>query len=197
MRQEDHMTIGVDDLIARLGSGIETSPGVCGGEPRIAGTRIPVWTLEQGRQLGASEADLLRDYPGLRAADLVNAWTYVAANRDEIEAQIRENEAAPPSTLPSTVGEVMPGGTSLTRRSFRGYDRERETYERLKHELLTRAEGKYVVLVADAVEGPFESFPEARRAGYARFGPGPLYVKQVLAVEPVVEAPRIVVPCRS
>jgi uncharacterized protein (DUF433 family) len=88
------MTHGVESLLARLGSGIEATPGVCGGEPRIAGTRIPVWTLEQARRLGASEADLLRDYPGLRAADLVNAWAYVAAHGEEIERQIRENEEA-------------------------------------------------------------------------------------------------------
>jgi uncharacterized protein (DUF433 family) len=88
------MAIGVEEPIARLGSGIESTTGVCGGEPRIAGTRIPVWTLEQARRLGASEADLLRDYPGLRAADLVNAWSYVATHREEIEGQIRENEEA-------------------------------------------------------------------------------------------------------
>lgn len=88
------MAIGLEELIARLGSGVESTPGVCGGEPRIAGTRIPVWTLEQARRLGASEADLLRDYPGLRAADLVNAWTYVATHGEEIEAQICDNEEA-------------------------------------------------------------------------------------------------------
>ena len=88
------MAIGVEELIARLGSGIVSTAGVCGGEPRIAGTRIPVWTLEQARRLGASEADLLRDYPGLRAANLVNAWTYVVTHREELEAQIRENEEA-------------------------------------------------------------------------------------------------------
>src|SRR3954453_7279892 len=88
------MAIGVEELIARLGSGIESTAGGGGGGPRIAGTRIPVWTLEQARRLGASEADLLSDYPGLRAADLVNAWTYVATHREQIEAQIRENEEA-------------------------------------------------------------------------------------------------------
>jgi uncharacterized protein (DUF433 family) len=88
------MVQGVEQLIAGLGAGIVSSPEVCGGEPRIAGTRIPVWTLEQARRLGASEADLLHDFPGLRAADLVNAWSYVAVNRVEIEEQIRANEEA-------------------------------------------------------------------------------------------------------
>jgi uncharacterized protein (DUF433 family) len=74
--------------------GIEKTPGVCGGEPCIVRTRIPVWILERGRQLGSSEADLLRAYPTLRAQDLVNAWAYVDAHREEIEQQIRENEEA-------------------------------------------------------------------------------------------------------
>ncbi len=57
-------------------------------------TRIPVWVLIQARQLGASEADLLRDYPTLRAEDLANAWAYARAHREGIEQQISENEAA-------------------------------------------------------------------------------------------------------
>ena len=72
--------------------GIERTPGVCGGEPCIIRTRIPVWVLERARQLGTSEADLLGAYPTLRAQDVVHAWAYVDAHRDEIEEQIRENE---------------------------------------------------------------------------------------------------------
>jgi hypothetical protein len=41
-----------------------------------------------------SEADLLRAYPTLNAADLTHAWAYVRAHRAEIEEQIRENEEA-------------------------------------------------------------------------------------------------------
>jgi uncharacterized protein (DUF433 family) len=74
--------------------GIESRPGVCGGDPCIVRTRIPVWVLEQSRRLGISEADLLRSYPALRAEDLANAWAYVRAHREEIDRQIRENEEA-------------------------------------------------------------------------------------------------------
>lgn len=74
--------------------GIESSPGLCGGDPCIVRTRIPVWTLVQARRLGSSEAELLRAYPALRAEDLVNAWAYFRAHRDEIEQQIREHEAS-------------------------------------------------------------------------------------------------------
>src|SRR3954462_3156654 len=74
--------------------GVESNPGVCGGEPCIVRTRIPVWLLEQARRLGTSEAELLHAYPTLRAADLVNAWNYVYNHRDEVEQQIRDNEEA-------------------------------------------------------------------------------------------------------
>lgn len=74
--------------------GIESAPGVCGGEARIVRTRIPVWVLEHARRLGTSEADLLRAYPTLRAEDIATAWAYARSHREEIEDDIRENEAA-------------------------------------------------------------------------------------------------------
>ena len=73
--------------------GIESRPGVCGGEPCIVRTRIPVWVLDQARRLGTSESDLLRAYPTLRAEDLANAWAYVRSHGEEISRQIAENEA--------------------------------------------------------------------------------------------------------
>src|SRR3972149_10204208 len=74
--------------------GIESIPGVCGGEPCITRTRIPVWVLEQARRLGTSEAELLRCYPALRAEDLANAWAYVRAHSEDIQRQITANEEA-------------------------------------------------------------------------------------------------------
>lgn len=74
--------------------GIEKTPGVAGGEPCLVRTRIPVWVLVQAQKLGSSEADILRAFPTLRAEDLTNAWAYYRANRNEIEQQILENEAA-------------------------------------------------------------------------------------------------------
>jgi uncharacterized protein (DUF433 family) len=74
--------------------GIESTPGVWGGEPCIVRTRIPVWVLVQAKRLGTSEAELLRSYPVLRAEDLANAWAYARAHREEIEQQILANETA-------------------------------------------------------------------------------------------------------
>ena len=74
--------------------GIESIPGVSGGDPIILRTRIPIWLLVQARQSGVSEADLLRGYPSLRAQDLANAWAYYSTHQDEIDRQIAENENA-------------------------------------------------------------------------------------------------------
>jgi uncharacterized protein (DUF433 family) len=74
--------------------GIEITSNVCGGEPCIIRTRIPVWLLVQARNLGMKEVELLNSYPTIRAEDLSNAWNYYRANKEEIEQQIRENEEA-------------------------------------------------------------------------------------------------------
>ena len=74
--------------------GIEFDPRVCGGSARMAGTRIPVWSLEKWRRLGSSNEEILRNYPTLQATDLLNAWQYVARHSQEIEREISENAAA-------------------------------------------------------------------------------------------------------
>ncbi len=74
--------------------GIESNPSVSGGEACIVRTRIPVWVLVQARNLGTSEADILRAYPTLRAEDLSNAWAYYRAHKEEIDKNIQENETA-------------------------------------------------------------------------------------------------------
>ncbi len=69
--------------------GVEKTPGVVGGDACIVRTRIPVWTLVNYHRLGASDTQILEDFPTLRAADLVNAWAYADTHPDEIEKAIR------------------------------------------------------------------------------------------------------------
>lgn len=76
------------------GKGITKTPGVCGGEACIAGTRIAVWLLVEAQQLGIRESQLLQDYTHITAADLVNAWAYAAAYPEEIAAAILANNEA-------------------------------------------------------------------------------------------------------
>lgn len=74
-------------------SGIKRTPGVCGGAARIAGTRIPVWTIERFRQLGASKQDLLAFFPTLSEGQLERALEYASAHPDEVLAQVLQNES--------------------------------------------------------------------------------------------------------
>src|SRR5947209_160237 len=90
------------------------------------------------------------------------------------------NGRRPAGPAGATRSPVMPRPP----RPFTGYDRERVTFERRKADLLARCAGLFVVVVGEEVEGPVETFTDAVEAGYRRFGPGPLYVRQVLAEEP-------------
>ena len=74
-------------------SGIECTPGVCGGDPCIRRTRIPVWVLVRAQQLGSSDVELLEDYPTLSHHDLGNAWYYYKQHRADIDQQIADNES--------------------------------------------------------------------------------------------------------
>lgn len=74
--------------------GIEITEGICGGAARIAGTRVPVWLLEDYRKQGLTEAELLAAYPGLTAENLVHAWAYVREHRDDVAHEIAANESA-------------------------------------------------------------------------------------------------------
>jgi uncharacterized protein (DUF433 family) len=72
--------------------GIEKTPGICGGDACIAGSRIPVWSLVHSKRLGLSDGRLLDAYPTLNREDLKNAWNYYRANKEEIDELIAENE---------------------------------------------------------------------------------------------------------
>ena len=74
-------------------SWIQKTPGVIGGDACVRNTRIAVWMLVEAKRLGFSDAELLhRHVVPLTQADLDVAWAYAAANPDEIEQAIRDNE---------------------------------------------------------------------------------------------------------
>src|SRR5690349_13285302 len=80
--------------LAHVWPGVEKTPGVQGGDACIVRTRIPVWTLEAYRRLGWDDEQILTNFPTLRLADLVYAWLYVNANREELAQALREQEEA-------------------------------------------------------------------------------------------------------
>jgi uncharacterized protein (DUF433 family) len=73
-------------------SWISKKPDRCGGDACVRETRIPVWVLVNYRRLGGTNEDILRAYPSLAPADLEAAFAYAAANEEEIDRAIRENE---------------------------------------------------------------------------------------------------------
>jgi len=71
---------------------IESKPGVCGGKPCVAGTRIRVWDIHVWHELqGRSPAEIVADFPALSVADVYAALAYYHDHRDEIEEQARED----------------------------------------------------------------------------------------------------------
>ncbi|HUG89530.1 MAG TPA: DUF433 domain-containing protein [Planctomycetaceae bacterium] len=74
------------------GSLIRSNPDVCGGNPCIAGTRIPVWVLVRYREMGFSDSQLAEIYPHLEHIDLKEIWRYADLHEDEIQRQIAAHE---------------------------------------------------------------------------------------------------------
>ncbi len=75
-----------------LSDHIEITPGVCGGRPRIAGTRIRVQDIEILTEMGKSPDEIVCSYPHITLADVYAALAYYHDHREEIERQIQEDE---------------------------------------------------------------------------------------------------------
>lgn len=96
-----------NDAVARLSPGanggdsarsasqyVVQAPGVCGGDQRIAGTRIPVWAVEDARRRGLDDATILAMYPVISPEMLEAAQRYAESHLDEIDRLIAENAGA-------------------------------------------------------------------------------------------------------
>jgi uncharacterized protein (DUF433 family) len=59
---------------------IVSDPDIRGGEPVVRGTRVPVYAVADLKQQGASDAELLEDFPSLTPASLEAAITYAATH---------------------------------------------------------------------------------------------------------------------
>lgn len=98
---------------------IEITPDVCSGRPRVAGTRIRVENVVRWTEQGMLPDDIVASYPQLTPADVHAALAFYFVNREDIDAQIREDEqfveamkakqGAPPT--PSIVGVKTDAGS--------------------------------------------------------------------------------------
>lgn len=75
-------------------SWIQTSTGVCGGEPCIRNTRHTVSGLVEWKKLGLNDSRILEHHPDLTLSDLEVAWSYYADHREEINRALQEIEGS-------------------------------------------------------------------------------------------------------
>lgn len=71
---------------------IVKTPGTCGGRARIAGHRIPVSSVYRWFLSGYPPEDILSKYESVQLAEIYTAITYALANREEISAEIAEED---------------------------------------------------------------------------------------------------------
>src|SRR5437588_1894934 len=72
---------------------IVSTPGTCGGRPRIDGHRITVEDVACWHErMGMSPDEIVSAYPSITLADVHAALAYYFENREQIDADIREGE---------------------------------------------------------------------------------------------------------
>lgn len=62
---------------------IVRDPAICGGEPVIKGTRIPLRTVLASLAEGDTTEDILREFPTLKEQDVRAAIAFAAASAEE------------------------------------------------------------------------------------------------------------------
>jgi uncharacterized protein (DUF433 family) len=78
-----------------LAPGVESTPGVCGGEPVLENTRFPIRVLVlHHRESGGDIDDILAAFPDLSRESVEAGMAYYDQHKEEIDEDIRlEGEA--------------------------------------------------------------------------------------------------------
>jgi uncharacterized protein (DUF433 family) len=72
---------------------IVSTPGTCGGRPRIDGHRITVEDVAIWHErMGMSPDEIVSAYPTIALSDVYAALAYYYENREQIDADIREGK---------------------------------------------------------------------------------------------------------
>jgi uncharacterized protein (DUF433 family) len=80
--------------VTDIGSLIERRSGFRGGRPVVAGTSVSVQRIAGWYKLGLSPEEIAENFGHLSLAQVHAALAYYHSNRDEIEAYLREEDAA-------------------------------------------------------------------------------------------------------
>ncbi len=77
-----------------IGTLIDRDPAIRGGRPKIAGTGLTVRRIVGWYKMGMTPEEIALEYPHLTLAQVHAALAYYHANREEIEADIAQEEGA-------------------------------------------------------------------------------------------------------
>ena len=77
-----------------IGTLIERDPNIRGGRPKIAGTGLTVRRIVGWYKMGMTAEEISLEYPHVSLAQAHAALAYYHANREEIEADIAQEEQA-------------------------------------------------------------------------------------------------------
>jgi uncharacterized protein (DUF433 family) len=81
-------------VVTEIGTLIDRDPAVRGGRPKIAGTGVSVSRIAGWYRLGLTAEEIALEYPHLTLAQVHGSLAYYHANREEIEADLAQEEAA-------------------------------------------------------------------------------------------------------
>jgi uncharacterized protein (DUF433 family) len=71
---------------------ITRNPAILGGEPVVAGTRVPVRAIVLTHRYAPDDEYIYAAYPFVSRTDIDEALAYYEAYRDEIDEYIADNE---------------------------------------------------------------------------------------------------------
>jgi uncharacterized protein (DUF433 family) len=80
--------------VIEIGTLIDRDPKIRGGRPKIAGAGLTVSRIAGWYKMGMTPEEIALEYPHLTLAQVHAALAYYHVNRDEIEADLAQEEAA-------------------------------------------------------------------------------------------------------
>ena len=75
--------------VTDIGTLIVSTPGICGGRPRIAGTRVSVQNIAIDYNAGKTPEEIAAQRYHLTLAQVYAALAYYHANKEQIDADIK------------------------------------------------------------------------------------------------------------
>lgn len=79
--------------VTDIGTLIVHTPGICGGRPRIADTRVSVQRIAAWYKIGLNAEEIVERIGNLTLAQVYAALTYYHANKSEIETYLIAEKA--------------------------------------------------------------------------------------------------------